>query len=208
MATDLLQEVAEYYSAKLGEHGVSPRGVDWNGEESQQLRFTQLNKIIQHQQGFSINDLGCGYGALLDYLSDRWESFSYTGCDVSVDMVLAARERLGAKGNAHFFAGSEPPEVADYGVASGIFNVSLGRSDDEWHEYLVSTLDVLDRTSRTGFAFNCLTSWSDADRKRDYLYYANPAALFELCKRRYSSHVALLHDYGLYEFTMLVRKEL
>ena len=66
MVNDLLQEVAEYYSAKLHEHGVSPRGVDWNGEESQQLRFTQLAKIIQHQQGFSINDLGkVKYGTLL-----------------------------------------------------------------------------------------------------------------------------------------------
>lgn len=207
MAADLLQEVAEYYSGKLGEHGVSPRGVDWNGEEGQRLRFTQLSKIIQRQQGFSINDLGCGYGALFDYLNNYYADFSYTGCDVSADMVLAAENRLGTKASAHFFVGSEPPEVADYGIASGIFNVRLERSDDEWHEYLVATLDILDRTSRTGFAFNCLTSWSDTDKKRDYLYYANPAALFDLCKRRYSRHVALLHDYGLYEFTMLVRKE-
>ncbi|MBC2732266.1 class I SAM-dependent methyltransferase [Thiobacillus sp.] len=206
MATELLREVAEYYSAKLGEYGVSPRGVDWNSEESQQLRFAQLSKIIQLEQGFSINDLGCGYGALFDYLSDHWRGFTYTGCDVSADMVWAAKERLGAKLNARFYVGSESPEVADYGVASGIFNVRLGRSDSEWHEYLVATLDVLDRTSRSGFAFNCLTSWSDADRMQDYLYYADPAALFDLCKRRYSRHVALLHDYGLYEFTMLVRK--
>jgi hypothetical protein len=41
---------------------------------------------------------------------------------------------------------------------------------------------------------------------RNYLYYADPCALFDLCKRRYSKHVALLHDYGLYEFTILVRK--
>ncbi len=208
MVNDLLQEVAEYYSAKLHEHGVSPRGVDWNGEESQQLRFTQLAKIIQHQQSFSINDLGCGYGALFDFLSNYWQGFSYSGCDVSVDMVLTAKKRLDTKLNARFYVGSEPQDVADYGVASGIFNVRLGRTDAEWHEYLVATLDALDRTSRSGFAFNCLTSWSDADKMRDYLYYADPVALFNLCKRRYSGHVALLHDYGLYEFTILVRKQL
>jgi hypothetical protein len=27
-----------------------------------------------------------------------------------------------------------------------------------------------------------------------------------LCKRRFSRNVALLHDYDLYEFTVLVRK--
>ncbi|REM56201.1 class I SAM-dependent methyltransferase, partial [Mycobacterium tuberculosis] len=49
-------------------------------------------------------------------------------------------------------------------------------------------------------------SYSDASKMRDDLYYADPCALFDLCKRRYSKSVALLHDYGLYEFTILVRK--
>jgi hypothetical protein len=41
---------------------------------------------------------------------------------------------------------------------------------------------------------------------QDYLYYADPRVLFDHCKTRYSKNVALLHDYGLYEFTILVRK--
>ena len=76
--------------------------------------------------------------------------------------------------------------MADYGIASGIFNVRLERSDVEWRDYLETTLNVLDRTSHLGFAFNCLTSYSDTDKMRDYLYYADPCALFDLCKRRYS----------------------
>jgi hypothetical protein len=31
--------------------------------------------------------------------------------------------------------------------------------------------------------------------------------VFDLCKRRHSRNVALLHDYGLYAFTVLVRKD-
>jgi hypothetical protein len=71
-----------------------------------------------------------------------------------------------------------------------------------------ATLDVLDRASIRGFAFNSLTAYSDADRMRPHLYYPDPCELFDLCKRRYSRNVALLHDYGLYEFTILVRKVL
>jgi hypothetical protein len=41
---------------------------------------------------------------------------------------------------------------------------------------------------------------------RPELWYPDPAWAFDLCKRRYSKEVALLHDYGLYEFTMLVRR--
>lgn len=205
--TDLLAEVAEYYSSKLAEYGQTPRGVDWNGEESQTQRFEQLKNIINTTNHFSVNDLGCGYGAFYDFLAHRYESYFYFGIDVSVDMIRAAERRYQDKRQARFVLSSEPEQVADYGVSSGIFNVRLSRSDDEWRSYVEDTLDVLDRTSRFGFAFNCLTSYSDADKMRDYLYYANPCVLFDLCKRRYSRNVALLHDYELYEFTILVRKQ-
>jgi len=204
--TDLLTEVAEYYSEKLAQHGETPRGVDWNGEESQALRFEQLCKIIDGKDQFLVNDLGCGYGALHDFLASRFSEFSYSGIDVSKSMIRSAEQRYRGMPHARFVLSSEPDGVADYGVASGIFNVRLGRSDAEWLAYVEATLDILDRTSRLGFSFNCLTSYSDAEKMRDYLYYADPCALFDLCKRRYSRNVALLHDYGLYEFTILVRK--
>lgn len=204
----MLSEVAAYYSSKLAKHGATANGVDWNGEESQALRFEQLCKIIYTSDPFSINDLGCGYGALYDFLAQRYQSFSYEGIDVSEDMISAAQGRCSNESNVRFVIASEPPEITDYGIASGIFNVRLSRSDNEWQSYLEATLDTLDRTSRFGFAFNCLTSYSDADKMRDYLYYADPCVLFEYCKRRYSKNVALLHDYGLYEFTILVKKQL
>lgn len=205
--SDLLSQVAGYYSEKLAEHGETPRGVDWNGEEGQFLRFEQLCRIAQDAEApFSVNDLGCGYGALLDYLTPAYPILWYLGVDVSEHMVLAAQARHSKIANAQFIAAREPDRPADYGIASGIFNVRLERSDAEWFDYLQATLDLLDRTSLRGFSFNCLTSYSDADKKRDYLYYADPCQLFDLCKRRYSRQVALLHDYGLYEFTILVRK--
>ncbi len=204
---ELLNEVATYYAEKLAEHGETPRGVDWNGEESQTIRFEQLCKIIDSAaSNYSLNDLGCGYGALLDYLRDKHPTCTYLGVDVSREMIRAAEQRYAAVQQASFITSAEPDQMADYGLASGIFNVRLGRTDAEWFDYLEATLEVLDRTSRIGFAFNCLTSYSDEDKKRDYLYYADPCRLFDLCKRRYSRQVALLHDYGLYEFTIMVRK--
>lgn len=205
--TDLLQPVAEYYSAKLAEHGATARGADWNGEDSQLLRFAQLCRILDASGHFSVNDLGCGYGALYDYLARTYASFAYAGFDVSGPMVRAAEEQHRDRSNARFVQADRPDDVADYGMASGIFNVRLDRPDGDWQAHIEATLDTLDRTSRRGFAFNCLTAYSDAEKKRDYLYYAAPAAFFDRCMRRYARHVALLHDYGLYEFTILVRKQ-
>jgi SAM-dependent methyltransferase len=200
-------EIAAYYSDKLAAHGQSPRGVDWNGEEGQILRFRQLLKIIDRPGAISINDLGCGYGALYEFLASEWPDVAYVGADISESMVEAARERFKGRPNARFIKSSVPDCISDYGVASGIFNVRMGRTNAEWQVYLEATLDQIDRTSRLGFAFNCLTSYSDVDRMRSDLHYADPCRLFDLCKRRYSKNVALNHDYGLYEFTILVRKQ-
>lgn len=204
----LLSQVAAYYSDKLAEHGESPRGVDWNGEESQWLRFGQLCKIVAPRTSFSINDLGCGYGALIDYIEGQYDEVTYCGLDVSASMVEAARKRFAGRRGIQFVCASEPEEMADFGVASGVFNVRQGHTDADWRAYMETTLDILDKTSRIGFAFNCLTAYSDKDKMRDYLFYADPGSWFDFCKRRYSRNVALLHDYGLYEFTILVRKQI
>ncbi len=203
--TTLLDEVANYYTSRLVEHGATARGVDWNGEAGQNLRFEQLCRLIAPGELGSVNDLGCGYGALLDYLDAHNYDLTYTGIDVSAEMVRVASERHAGCSGARFVCNSRPDQNADYGMASGVFNVRLRRSDEEWWAYVESTLDILFETSRSGFAFNCLTSYSDTDKMRDHLYYADPCKIFDHCKRRYSRNVALLHDYRLYEFTILVR---
>jgi SAM-dependent methyltransferase len=205
-STSILTEVENYYTAKILEYGETPRGVDWNSEDSQFLRFDQLSKIISKAGNFSLNDIGCGFGSLLDYLENRFSDFRYQGCDISAEMIRAAKNRNSGKQHAEFIISSSPSQVAEFSVASGIFNVKQDRSDAEWLEYLKATLDVLNKHSKMGFAFNCLTSYSDKEKMRGDLYYADPCQLFDFCKRRYSRHVSLLHDYGLYEFTILVRK--
>src|SRR5438105_12320419 len=150
----LLSRVADYYSAKLAQHGQSPQRVDWNSAESQHLRFAQLTRIIGNEDSYSINDLGCGYGAFYDYLRTRNDQCRYLGCDVSSHMIEAARQRHSGCEHARYVVSAEPPEVADYGVASGVFNVRLDLTDSEWKDHIEQTLDTLDRTSRLGFAFN------------------------------------------------------
>lgn len=202
----ILSDIASYYDGKLRAHGETPHGVDWNGEEGQLVRFRQLAQIVSGPGGFSLNDLGCGYGALFDYLRRPCSGIDYLGVDVSAEMIDAAKRRNASYRGVRFLVDEAPDRIADYGMASGIFNVRLQHDAATWLEHIHATLDVLDSTSRRGFAFNCLTSYSDSDKKRPDLYYADPCALFHRCKNRYSRNVALLHDYGLYEFTILVRK--
>lgn len=200
----ILEDVNAYYSEKVRTHGATPMGVDWNSAESQALRFEQLSSIIPRND-FSICDLGCGYGSYFDFLASRHDRFQYLGVDVSDEMVAHARASHATSDACRFERSSEPGN-ADYVVASGIFNVRQQVADDDWLQYVFNCIAAMSAASTRGFAFNCLTSYSDADKKRDYLFYADPKVLFDHCMR-YSRHVTLLHGYGLYEFTLLVRKE-
>ena len=160
-------------------------------------------RVADREPGrFSLNDYGCGYGALVGLLEARGLLVDYRGFDLSESMLEHARRE---HEEVTFVANVEELPSADYTVASGIFNVKLDVPVDDWREYVLGTLETIARLSDKGFAFNMLTSYSDADRMRNDLYYGDPRFFFDLCKREYSRHVALLHDYGLYEFTMIVR---
>ncbi|SRR6266576_522605 len=204
----VLGPVERYYSAKVTEHGAAPAAADWNSSESQELRFRELLRICRSSERFSINDIGCGYGALVPMLQELGQDFVYHGFDISAAMVAQARKTLGETAQWSFTDREDALAPADYAVASGIFNVRLEAEGEDWRRYVFETLDRLDELSTRGFSFNMLTSYSDRDRMRPDLYYSNPGETFDLCKRRYSPHVALLHDYGLWEFTVLVRKDL
>jgi SAM-dependent methyltransferase len=198
--------VAGYYTAKLREHGAGHRGVDWNSAESQALRFEQLLKVVDPTRPFALTDFGCGYGALVEHLGARGWAFDYTGFDISAAQVAEARRAHGTRPGCRFTDAPADLGRTDYVVASGVFNVTLGADAGAWSAYVLRTLDRFDGLAGRGFAFNALTRYSDADRMRPDLFYADPCLLFDHCKRRYARDVALLHDYGLYEFTILVRK--
>ena len=198
------RSVAEYYTGRLQKYGASHEGVDWNSTDSQETRFRQLLGVIGGETDYSLIDYGCGYGALAGFVADQGHSVDYQGYDVSMEMVEAAREEHGEK--AEFTGNRRNLRRADFCVASGVFNVRLDASDSEFKDYISSRLDEFDELSTQGFAFNMLTSWSEDHRMQKYLYYANPTTFFDLCKERYSRHVALLHDYEIWEFTIVVRK--
>ncbi|HEX9018078.1 MAG TPA: hypothetical protein VF806_02765, partial [Anaerolineaceae bacterium] len=62
------EQAKNYFEERLNTHGATARGVDWNSETAQELRFSQLIKVIPPGQPFSLLDYGCGYGALASYL--------------------------------------------------------------------------------------------------------------------------------------------
>jgi len=205
---EIYKTINSYYTGKVSKYGAQPEGVDWNGRESQYIRFRQLAKIIGFDGRFTINDLGCGYGELISFLESFDNQFTYMGYDLSSAMIAEAKMKYPAVSNIEFFTVNDAAEMklADYTVASGIFNTKRHHDVREWQEYIRYTLRCMDKSSKKGFAYNVLTKYSDPGKMKKELYYADPCYWFDFCKTEFSSNVALLHDYDLFEFSILVRK--
>lgn len=201
----IINDINKYYSTKIEQHGATPKGVDWNSFESQKLRFDVLSKLIEEKETFSVLDFGCGFGAMYEYFTTKYNSFEYIGYDVSQKMINAALDKFSDKNDTKWTT-TLPINPSDYVIASGIFNVKLDNSNKEWLDYIIQTLNLLDSLAIKGFSFNILTKYSDQEHMKENLYYADPLFLFDYCKTNFSKNIALLHDYNLYEFTISIKK--
>lgn len=202
--TPNLDAVRDLYERSLTEHGASAKGVGWGSEQAHRLRFQKLAEVIDRSVSdpVSVSDLGCGYGAFLDYLLQKGVGIGrFRGYDISQRMLERATKQ---HPDHEWIHGSSLDAVTEYAFASGIFNVRMTESDHSWHKHIESTLEDLDTHSTKGFAFNLLSTY--VDFQEPHLFYGDPSYFFDLCKRRFSRRVVLLHDYPLYEWTMLVRK--
>jgi SAM-dependent methyltransferase len=201
----IVSDVAAYYASKLALHGPTPQGVDWNGQASHELRHRQFLRLLDGAPDASILDLGCGYGDFLRFLRSEGHRGPFIGYDVAASMIAEATRLHGESADCRWRVGAEPAETADFAVASGIFNVKGELSTEIWANYVRETIDILARAGRRGFAFNVLSLSSDPERRSGTLYYADAPEMLSYCLLRYGRSVALLQDYGLYEFTVVVR---
>jgi SAM-dependent methyltransferase len=204
------KKINQYFTEKLITFGATAKGVDYKSSYDQEIRFEQLLRVINPAQPFTLLDYGSGYGALYDTMSQKGWRFEYYGVDLIEKMIIAGRDLHKNCPNCHFTTKETEVPLADYLVAGAIFNNKLDSSVEEWREFTVQTLQRMNQLCSKGFSFNMLTSYSDADRmaQRPDLYFGDPCFYFDYCKRNFSHNIALLHDYGLYDFTILVRKDI
>jgi SAM-dependent methyltransferase len=204
--TPALQNISNLMEETLEREGETVLGVGYRSRENQALRFSQILRLIDRDtQPFSVNDLGCGFADLYGFIRGRQLPMRlYRGYDLSEKMLAVAAKRVGP--DAELIQADRVTESADYSFACGVFNARLEAAEDEWLAYMKSVVHNLQKHSTRGFAFNSLTTY--VDWREDHLFYVDPMEMFRFCKEEISPRVALLHDYPLWEWTILVRTEL
>jgi len=201
----ILTDINAYYTTKLTQHGATPRGVDWNDAASHHSRHHQFLRLLASDPAASVLDLGCGYGDFLAFLRKNEHTGTFIGYDISAAMIAEAERLHGSDQNCDWRVGAEPTEPADYDIASGIMNVKGDVPAADWETYVRDTILLLGRSSRRGFAANMLTMSNDPEKRRSNLHYVEPIEMLQFCLKNFGRSVALMQDYGLYEFTIIVR---
>jgi SAM-dependent methyltransferase len=203
-------DIDRYYTAKISRHGATPLGVDWSCQPTQQLRFLQLLHLSGNATRFSLNDLGCGYGALLEYLDEYHPSceVDYLGIDLSAAMIRRARRKWRGRSGACFAIGHTSPRVADFCLASGIFNVKLDQPLKHWERFVSETLSAMANSVRRGFAANFMAPSAPSQPGSPQLYRCPAGRWAGYCERELDMAVEIVSGYGLSEYTLLARRQL
>lgn len=192
----------DLYKAAYEEHGPRAQGVGWLDEEVQWRRFHALTTGIQFGIS-SILDVGCGYGELVEFYNQRrpawFKHVYYRGIDVIPEYIDIARARHGVFHdlalphlNMRVFnevdvRALSPNITYDFVVGSGV----LAYYD------MPEKLEILDAMwELTGkvMAFNMT--------KKD----ATIRDLSMLLPRFGSGNWRVMHDYGLEDYTVVVKK--
>ena len=143
--------VEELYTSNLKEYGITSTSVGWPNPEDHILRFDKLLGSFGLKKPFSLNDLGCGYGAVLDYFNENGLPVEhYYGYDISQEMLDSLVPSNYPDIIIEKFCSPNLSACADFSIASGIFNVKFEESEEDWLKYILQTLNCLNEFSSSG----------------------------------------------------------
>ncbi len=203
-SNDYLRFVRDYYREKISTFGPTPQGVDWNGIESQTLRFELQYELAKSQRsGFrNILDFGCGYGEFATFLLKQRFSGEYTGFDLVQDSIEIARKSFQAESNVRFETELDSKDYFDILFASGVFNVSYGSHQDWLSMHVKDTLKFMVSFSDT-LVLNFLKP--NPTRASVNLFFPSKDEIESVLPEGFELKM-LIDDYNLWEWTTIIER--
>lgn len=202
--------LATHYERCLEQYGPTPQGVDWPNATDLNTRFTVMTDLfIKNLTNHSITllDLGCGYGAFLNFLkkSNFHHKIQYKGIDLSAKMIHAAT----LQHDHTYFETKDvlldvlPINSFDYIIMNGLFTIKSELSQNDMLAFFTAIIETTFKAARFGIAFNVMNS--HVDWFRDDLFHLPIDQMFSILKK-YTKHLIIRADYGLYEYTVYAYK--
>ena len=195
-------ELQKKYEKRFLKYGATPEGSYWLNSSRQNLRFKILLQEatkLQKQQRFSVGDIGCGYGALAQYISKNMSSrdIKYYGYDISTKLINYCQNSQHPRW-ADFRIGSKPHIDVDICLISGTYNLSATRNVAQWEDYIFKNLSDCWCKTKTAIIFNLQISHR-AQVSSGNIFYGDKSIILKRCNIEFGptlfvDHESLPHD--------------
>lgn len=164
-----------FYQKAFKKHGISARGLNWNSEDTQNIRFEVLTTFLKDEiSSSSIVDAGCGFGDFYLFLTKQnLHPKRYVGIDCIQDFIEISKQRLP---NITFTCRDilrDELIYADWYVASGSLNIL--NSFDTW-----MFLEKMLFYSKKGVVFNVL----EGDKRSENFNYQKKEDIIKFVKTK------------------------
>ena len=197
-----MNSIKDIYNAMLQKSENDFEKVGWGSKKSQITRFHVLMEVGNLEKR-SILDVGCGLGAMLDYIDKNISIQSYTGIDINSNMIKEAKKR---HPNAEFKTLDITKNLEelsnkrfDYVFLSGALNLSA----DNHEENIKKVIKKMFGLANKAIALNFLSIFSDRFTQAEY--YCSPLEILEF-SFTLTKKVTLRHDYMPHDFTIYLYK--
>lgn len=197
----VISDPEKYWNEMALKFRDSPKALGWSSRQRQEKRFDVLSKVIEDKEG-SILDMGCGMGDLFTYLRKIGWNGSYTGIDISQEMVNISRQKIPY---AKIIKGDI--SEADYGkhdyvLLSGTLNNRLYEEERDQYACIQKIIENMWEASGKAMAFNLRSGWGQPPRSEDIFAY-NPISILEMC-RTLTTKLIFNHSYFPHDFTIFM----
>ncbi len=199
-----MNNIKKYYEANYKEGYPDYYIQGWENKTAQEMRFKELVGRVDLNNK-RILDVGCGTGNLLEYISERFTGFDYTGVDILPHMInIAVGKKLEGKFICMDLFKNNPFKSNSFDAifSSGIFNLNLGNNK----EFLLDAIDLFQQLSNGTIAFNLL--WEKSPNREDKYFYFDPDKVEQLLAEKYNHWaVTISKGYLNNDFTVLLKKK-
>ena len=204
-----LKNLVEIYEKNFVEHGDKHKGVGWKSKKEASKRYLIMaSEIKKNKKNKSILDFGCGLSHFLKFIKqNNMGKFKYFGLDMSEKMISASKKKYPKNKFILVDPLKNPKKVpnADYVVINGLFTQKLKYTEKEMFSFLKKILVLFFKKTNIALMFNVMSPY--VDWKNRLNFYLDLNKLINFVSKHLSKNFVLKHNYGLYEYTIIIFKK-
>jgi SAM-dependent methyltransferase len=191
------------YQSSYRKHGIGPKALKWHSEKAARQRYKQIVADIDFNKKSTL-DVGCGFGDIIPYITEKSDIISYTGIDLVPEFIKEAKK---IHPKYKFLVGDyfEQPLRKKFdiiiccGALNGNYSDNLG--------FRKKAIKTMFRHAKECLVFNMAGRHpKPKTAQHSNVWFADSKKIFKYCKTL-SGKVLLKDDYHSTDFTIVMYKD-